>query len=58
MKKLLIAICMLSFVVNAADKKPLTDAGREAKRAEMMKRTGGPIKLPPQGFVALVDCQT
>ena len=58
MKILLIAICLVAFMVNAAEKKPLTDAERQARRAEMMRRTGGPIKVPPTGFVAMVDYQS
>lgn len=58
MKKLLIAMSLVAFVVNAAEKKPLTEAERQTRRAEMMRRTGGPIKVPPTGFVAMVDCQS
>lgn len=60
MKKLVFAICLLTITAQAApsaERKPLTDAEKAARRAEIMRRTGGPVKLPPKGFVALVDYQ-
>ena len=57
MKKLVFALAICALVANAAEKKQLTPEEKAARRAEIMKRTGGPITLPAQGFVALVDCQ-
>lgn len=58
MKKLIAIVCLLALAAGAVEKQQLTDAERAARRAEMMKRTGGPIKLPPTGFLALVDMQS
>ena len=57
MKKLFAVLCLVVFAAGAAEKKALTDAERAERRAEMMRRTGGPVKIPPQGFVAMVDYQ-
>ena len=58
MKKTIAVLCLVAFAAGAAEKKPLTEAERAERRAEMMRRTGGPVKIPPQGFVAMVDCQS
>ena len=58
MKKTIAVLCLTAFAAVAAEKRPLTDAERAERRAEMIKRTGGPVKIPPQGFVAMVDCQS
>ena len=59
MKRLMIiALCIVAFSVDAAAKKPLNDAEKQATREEMMRRTGGLLKIPPTGFVAMVDCQS
>lgn len=58
MKKIIITICITVVAcVNAAERKQLTDSERAVRHAEILKRTGGPVKIPPQGFVALVNCQ-
>ena len=52
------AVCLLALASSAVEKRPpLTDAERAARRAEMLRRTGGPVKIPPKGFVVMVDCQ-
>ena len=56
-KTILLATCLATLFAIAADKPQLTDAERAAKRAEMIKRTGGLIKIPAQGHVTLIDYQ-
>ena len=57
MKMMIAVLCLVAFAAGAAEKKPLTEAERAERRAEMMQRTGGPVKIPPQGFVAMIDYQ-
>ena len=54
-KTILIVSCFATLFAVAADKVQLTDAERAAKRAEMIRRTGGLIKIPAQGHVTLID---
>ena len=56
-KTILIVSCFATLFAVAADKVQLTDAERAAKRAEMIRRTGGLIKIPAQGHVTLIDYQ-
>ena len=58
MGRIAMAVCLLTLCAAAAEKKPMTDAERAERRAEMLRRTGGHVKIPPMGFVALVDCQS
>lgn len=57
MKKLLLVFCVLMFVAHVDARVQLTPDEKMARRTESMKRTGGPIKLPAKGFVALLDFQ-
>lgn len=58
MRLLTFVICCVSMMVCASDKASMTPEQRAQKRAEMYRRTGGRVVLPPKGFVALVDCQS
>lgn len=59
MRKFIFICCLVAVFAGWSDtKKNLTDDERAARRAELMRRTGGPVKLPPKGFVALIDCQS
>lgn len=56
-KMIVLSVGLFAIAAGAAENKPMTDAEREAKRAEMMRRTGGVLKIPQSGFVAMVDYQ-
>lgn len=53
-----LGVALVAVAAWAVENKPMSDAERAAKRAEMMRRTGGVLKLPPSGFVAMVDFQS
>lgn len=53
-----LCLILIMFETSAAPGKYPKDMERQAKREEIIKRTGGLIKIPQNGFVAMIDCQS